>query len=407
MGDKLQFKKLNVVPWLLKMTLLVAGIKAAVDLYLGWRISRAVELINPHSSSFWSWMIIVLFLLFYVLPVSGLLQYLISSDVDLLTYPKPIFYLFWGGFAFSFQVLIWIVGLDLVKLLVNYGVGINASFVDRGYGILVVGIAVLTLSYTATKMYLDTTRIEVERVELKIENLPPDLEGFKVVHISDIQADRYTGEQEIKRYIEQVNAQEPDLVVFTGDLISYGTRYIDMAAHQLSDIDARYGVYFVIGDHDYWAGTEHVKLALQKHKIPILDGKNVDVGVDGNEVRLTGLTNVYSRKAPASEVRRLLQDTTGARVKILASHQVSDLLINTALANGYNLILAGHTHGGQIRVPFFFKMFSASDFETSYIKGQYWLEKTLLNLNHGLGFTLAPVRYNAPPNVTVIQLMRD
>lgn len=395
------------MPWLLRMTLLVAVIKAGVDLYLGWRITRSLNFFNPKSRPWWKWIPAGIFFLFYLFPLTGLIHYAIGFDVDVLSYPRMMVYLFWLGFAFSFQVLVWIVILDILKITANKGIGIYSRLINRWYGVLVIGFSIVILLFTGIKMYRDTTSIETNKVEYTVKDLPDELEGFRIVHISDIQADRYTPEKKIERYIELINKQRPGIVVFTGDLISYGTRYIDMAAHQLSKIEASHGVYFVIGDHDYWAGVENVKEALREHNITILDGKNTIIKEGGTGIRLTGLTNVYSRNVPVTEIKQLTRDSTETPVKILASHQVSNLLVEHAAGNGYDMILAGHTHGGQVRVPVFFKKISASNFETEYIQGVYYEKDMLINVNSGLGFTLAPVRYNAPANITVIELKRD
>lgn len=91
----------------------------------------------------------------------------------------------------------------------------------------------------------------------------------------------------------------------------------------------------------------------------------------------------------------------------MASHQVSDLLVTRAQQNNYALLMAGHTHGGQVRVPFFGKTYSASDLETPFISGQYKEGDLFINVNEGLGFTLAPVRYNVPPSITFIELTNE
>lgn len=392
------------MPWLLKMTLIVAGIKTAADLYIGWSLTRALNFLNPQSGSTWAWAVGGVLLLFYLLPLIGLVHFATGSDVNLLSYPRPLFYLFWGGFAFSFQLLTWVFITDILKIAVNSSLGINAPFIDQGYGMLVVGLSVVMLFYTSIKMYSHTTSIRTENVEYSIEGLAPELEGFKIAHISDIQADEFTDEGKIARYIDRLNEQEPDMIVFTGDLITSGTRYVRTAARQLGRAEAPYGTYFVVGDHDFWAGKEHVKGEVEQFDVRTLDGGNVMIEADGAEILLTGITNVYSRNAPPSEVRELTGNPTDASVKILASHQVSDLLVDNAAANSYSLILGGHTHGGQVRVPVFFKKVAASNFETDFIQGQYYEKGMLININNGLGFTLAPVRYNAPANISIIEL---
>lgn len=402
MGRKYKEKK-KIVPWLLKMTLLAATIKAAVDLYLGWRIVRAFDYLSPASSTLWGWGVAIFLLLFYLFPLSGYLQYVMAGNVDVLTYPKSLIYLFWAGYAFSFQVLVWIVAADVIKLLANAN-GVNAPIVDQVYGMLVIGVSIIVLLYSGYKMYSDTTQIKTETITYSTEGLSSDLQGLKIAHITDIQADRYTGQQDIADYVEQVNAQKPDLIVITGDLISYGTDYVDLAATELAALEAPRGIYFVVGDHDYWAGTDSVTAPLRQRGIQILEGKNAHIQVGKSTLRLSGLTNVYSRKAPLNEIKKLTHDTTKADLRVMAAHQVSASIIDECIAQNYNMLLAGHTHGGQIRVPVFFKKLSAPDFETKYVRGTYYEGDMLININNGLGFTLAPVRYNAPPTISIIEL---
>ncbi|MDZ7689973.1 MAG: hypothetical protein U5K69_02265 [Balneolaceae bacterium] len=114
---------------------------------------------------------------------------------------------------------------------------------------------------------------------------------------------------------------------------------------------------------------------------------------------------MYSRTAPLEEIKAVTRDTANqAALRVMLSHQVSVSIIEQSVEANYDMLLAGHTHGGQIRVPLFFTKFSAPDFETQYVAGQYYRGDLLININHGLGFTLAPVRYNAPPNITVIEI---
>ena len=388
------------------MTLLAAVIKAAVDLYLGWRLVSAADLLHPASGTLSFWLIILALLLFYLFPAAGFTQYLLGGNVNILTYPKWMIYLFWFGFAFSFQVLVWIVGADLVKLTLNAN-GINAPFVDRAYGLLVFGCTFLVLLYSAYKVYADTLHIETDQFVYQAEGLPEELENFRIAHITDIQADRYTGAEQVAEYVRKTNEQSPDLVVITGDLISYGTDYVTMAAEALADLEAPYGVYFVVGDHDYWAGTDHITGPLRSVGINILEARNEIIRVGNSRIALSGLTNVYSRTAPLEEIRSVTQDPAvgKADVRIMLSHQVSDAIIAACREQQYHLLLAGHTHGGQIRVPLFVTKFSAPDFETGYVQGRYRRDQLLVNVNNGLGFTLAPVRYNAPPNISVIDLV--
>src|SRR5699024_6844786 len=164
--------------------------------------------------------------------------------------------------------------------------------------------------------------------------------------------DEYTGAAEISRYIKKVNELQPDVVVFTGDLISYGTDFIAMPAHALAQTRATYGFFAVIGDHDYWAGVDNIRTAYQKNSSPLLRDENEFIVVDGDSLLLTGITEVYSKQIAPDSLQQLVREYEQVPLKIMVSHQATPQLVHAAQQYGYEMLLAGHTHGGQIWVSF-------------------------------------------------------
>ncbi|WP_211359409.1 metallophosphoesterase [Fodinibius salinus] len=313
-------------------------------------------------------------------------------------------YWFWFGLVFVFQLATWIILADIGKLISRFLVA-DTALVNRWHTRVVFGLFLLTFLFMGWKTYKDTTQIVTDELSIAIDDLPASLKGFKLVHISDIQGDEYTGRKEIARYVEAVNATNPDLIIFTGDLISYGTDFIAMSAQELGKVRATYGTIAVVGDHDYWAGTPNIEQALANEGIPLLQNQNQKFSSDGDHtVRVTGITEVYSKTSDPEVVDSVTNNAGGAALKIFASHQVDDDLVAEAQQNGYDMMLAGHTHGGQIRVPFFGMGFSAAERETKYVSGLYHKNKLPIHINNGLGFTLGPIRYDAQPTVTVITL---
>lgn len=384
------------------MTLLVTGFMAIAHLYLGWRLTKSAGFIFKRSGI--RWLPVLLLLTFYCLPITGVLLYGIQGHLDLLEIPKPITYWFWFGLVFSYQLATWIILIDIVKAGLHLWSNRDTGYINTLYARAAFLAMVVVFIFCGVKMYMNTTYIQNESIELEVKNLPEALQGLRLVHISDIQGDQYTGRKEIQRYIEKVNALEPDVVIFTGDLISYGTEFIEMSAEAFSKVEATYGTYAVVGDHDYWAGLSNVEPALESRGISLLRDENRTIDIGGSKLLLTGITQVYSKRAEAAKVRGLTSDTTHTVLRIMAAHQISDLLLNEAKDHNYRLLLAGHTHGGQVRVPLFGMTFSASERETEFVSGTYRRDNLLINVNNGLGFTLAPVRYNAPPAISVIEL---
>lgn len=391
------------MPWLLKMSSIVSLLMTPAVLYLTFRF---YTIGNQYLSKIWKLKIVLPIILgsFYLFPVSGIIDFYTTSTIDVMSYPKPIIYWFWFGLVFVFQLATWMIFADVLKLIGRF-VTENHNRINRIHAQATLFLFVLIFCYTGWKVYYDTTQIEIQNTTLSIEELPESLEGFKIAHISDIQGDRYTGRNEIARYIRKVNEQNPDLIIFTGDLISYGTDYIKQSAEEFGKANAKYGTIAVVGDHDYWAGVEHVRKALNNEGIPLLQDENHIIKTDSKtNILITGVTEVYSKESDPQVVDSLTSSAKDLPLKIFASHQTEDHIIRSTKENNYDLLLAGHTHGGQVRVPFMGMNFSASEQETKYVSGLYREGSLPINVNNGLGFTLAPIRYNTPPNVSVIRL---
>lgn len=388
------------------MTLMVSMLMAPALLYLSFRLYNIFK--RLFSKKWWYKGLLPLVLgSFYLFPLIGLIDFYTTGGLEVLKYPKPLVYWFWFGLIFLFQLATWVIIVDLFKLAFQ-NIFPDNNRTDRTHAMAVTVLCVIVFFYTGYKVYSDTTSIETHEIKLQVDQLPKALNGFKIVHITDIQGDEYTGREEISNYIQEVNQQNADLILFTGDLISYGTEYIKQSAEELGKAQATYGTIAIVGDHDYWAGVEPVEKALKKEGITLLQDENFTIEVDSvANILITGVTEVYSKSSDPEVVESLAGSTQKASLKIFASHQVKEHLINSAQDNGYDMLLAGHTHGGQVRVPFMGMDFSASERETKYVSGLYWEGELPINVNNGLGFTLAPIRYGAPPEITVIKLKTE
>jgi predicted MPP superfamily phosphohydrolase len=386
------------------MTLVVSLLMAPAVIYLSYRLFHTSKKI--YSDRGWLKLILSLFVWsFYLFPLIGSFDFYITGGIEVLEYPKPLTYWFWFGLIFVFQLVTWVLIVDVVKFASRFFTE-DKKMVTRIHSQVIFILFAGVFIFTGLKLYHDTTTITTQEIELPLEELPEALHDFKIVHISDIQGDEYTGKREIARYIQKVNVQNPDLVIFTGDLISYGTKFIKMAAKELGATEATYGIVAVVGDHDFWSGVEHVEKALEEQGIPLLQDENYPVQIDSTtSVLITGVTEVYSQHSDSRIVDSLTSNAKNHALKIFASHQIVNHLITSSQKNNYNLMLAGHTHGGQIRVPFMGMSFSASERETEYVSGLYQEGDLMINVNNGLGFTLGPIRYNAPPMVSVIHLV--
>ncbi len=272
---------------------------------------------------------------------------------------------------------------------------------------LIIGFFIL---YIPIRIIYDYNAVSIRKVEYKKENLPPQLDNFKIVFISDIQADHYTDEGRLRKYLDKVNSLNPDLILISGDLITNGPDYIELSAREVGKLKAKYGIYSCVGDHDNWAyrndyarSLTEVKSALNYHGVQMIDNAIKTIVVDSTEIAITLITNTYVETVPQNVLDSLSSNNEGD-FKIFLTHQPQEFLIGTAQKNNFDLFLAGHTHGGQITFVFPFVQLTPTMFETSYIRGDFWFDSMLMIINRGLGMSLAPLRYNSTPEITLIVL---
>ena len=136
----------------------------------------------------------------------------------------------------------------------------------------------------------------------------------------------------------------------------------------------------------------------------MIDNNKMVLGIDSSNIEVTFITNTYSEKINENVLDSLIQNSNKADLRIFLTHQPKEQLIKKANDGGYDLYLCGHTHGGQISFLFPFFHLSPTLVETSYMRGDYWLGDMMMVVTRGLGMSLAPIRYNSEPEITIITL---
>ena len=275
-------------------------------------------------------------------------------------------------------------------------------------------IVIFFLFYVPLRMIHDEYTVSIRIVEYKKKDLPEALNNFRLTFISDVQADRYTDKARLTKYINKVNSTHPDLVLVGGDVITSTPDYINEAAEYIGKIKSKYGIYSCVGDHDNWAyhneysrSLNEVESALKYHGIEMVDNGKRYINVDGSEIEITFVTNTYVERIPVNQLDSLADLNHKYALKIFLAHQPREFLVKAALKYNYDLYLAGHTHGGQITFLFPFKNLSPTLIETPYVRGDFHFtkengEKLLMIVTRGLGMSIAPVRYNSTPEITVV-----
>jgi len=349
---------------------------------------------------------LVLIIIFTYFAISG--AYVTAPQSRIIDY--LLIYPFWTFFILIIQCCLFFLPLDLLKLI-SYMVlrktRLNLIKIRSSLLFLIIGFF---LFYIPIRIIYDYVGVSVRIIQYEKQILPASLENFKIAFIADIQADHYTDERRLQKFINTVNSLNPDLILIAGDLITTGPDYIELSAREVGKLKAEYGVYSCVGDHDNWAyrkdyvrSLAEVKSALNYHNVQMIDNDIKKIKVDSAEIEITFITNTYVESVSQSVLDSLSTNSSG-NFKIFLTHQPRPKLITAAQKNNFNLLLAGHTHGGQITFVFPFIQLTPTLFETKYIRGDFWFGDMLMVVTRGLGMSLAPIRYNSTPEVTLIVL---
>ena len=321
-----------------------------------------------------------------------------------------LLYPFWTLILIIVQVCVLFVFVDILKLILSLILKKHKELFNQIAAKIFLLLVIIFVVYVPARIIYDYNTVDVRNIVYKNEDIPKQLNGFKIVFVSDVQADRYTDEKRLTRYIDAVNKANPDLVLIAGDVITSTPDYIATAAKYIGKIKSKYGVFSCVGDHDNWAyrqdysrSLREVEQALNNYNVKMLDNTVNYIKVDSSTIGITFITNTYVSDVPELTLQQLSKSNKGD-VKIFLTHQPQKFLINSTVKNNYNLFLAGHTHGGQITFLFPFIQLTPTLIETTYIKGDFYFSKTLAIIGGGLGMSLAPVRYNSTPEVITIVL---
>jgi predicted MPP superfamily phosphohydrolase len=245
------------------------------------------------------------------------------------------------------------------------------------------------------KSIYNATFLEVEKVDIKIDNLN---KKYKIVQLSDVHIGGLIDYKVIKGIVDRVNGLRPDVVVITGDLVDISLKYAMPSLKELQKLQSTYGTYFCVGNHEYIHGVDDIMDAVKSVGIRVLENENVYIGTENDGFNLAGVYDVMGYRVGhhKPDIVKALQNKKEGRPTILLAHQPR--YIDEVI--GVELMLSGHTHGGQI-YPFRILV----SLVQPYIAGLYQHDKTTqVYVNKGTGFWGPPMRLGTSCEITDITL---
>jgi uncharacterized protein len=242
--------------------------------------------------------------------------------------------------------------------------------------------------------------IEVVPIHLTIAHLDRAFDRFKVLQISDLHTGIYMPESRLARIIKLVNQQQPDAIAITGDFVSKHSHFnAEKLQQQLSQLQAKSAIVSVLGNHDHSRKIKLLKQTLAKSKIDNLDNQVYIIERGAKKLAFAGLDDPYWG---TPNLKKIINQLPEQVPTILLVHE-PDYIEKSAKTHKFALQLSGHSHGGQIRIPFFAPLVLPYG-GRKYFVGLNQVEDTFAYTNRGLGMTKFPIRIGSRPEITVFTL---
>lgn len=261
------------------------------------------------------------------------------------------------------------------------------------------GLGVSALGGWGYGTRIETQQLRLERVQIPIRGLPGGLDGLRIAWMSDFHLYPNTQLDLIERAIEMANGLDPDLVGLGGDYVLSTAESILELAPAFSKLKARHGVFAILGNHDHWRGVDLIHASLEREGIQVLRNSGLVLPIHGRKLYLAGTDDGWVRK---QDLAQAMADVPSDATTILLMHE-PDFADEFSQDPRISLQLSGHSHGGQVRLPFLGSPFNPP-YGRKYDMGLYTVGGMKLYTTVGIGVT-APIRLNCPPEVTEVTLV--
>jgi uncharacterized protein len=398
------------LPWTLRMTLYAFAIVILPYILVGWKLNSSLKSLFPEHKRLTKRIIITFFMLLNLLPFIILILF-ISGNISDYIYKETVSWFdylfvfpFWIGFLTIFELFFYFLALDFIQYILGKVYKDKKEILTNPLSYFRIILFALFFIYVSVTCYRDTYKVRIASYEVKLKNIPAELKGLNLALVGDVQIDRFTQKEKIDNFHTKLSQVDPDILLFAGDLVTRGTHFIPQGVDVMCNTEAKIDRVACVGDHDVWSSASMIANGLEKCGWTFLDNQHHIIEFRGRKILVTGITYVYSRRTNPGQLEELLQNAPPSDLKILLVHQPSQMVINAAEKHKYDIMLAGHTHGGQIVFkPFGFTL-TPTMFENSFYSGRYQLNALNLFVTNGIGLTMMPLRFRAPAEIQQIRI---
>ena len=239
--------------------------------------------------------------------------------------------------------------------------------------------------------------LAIERQQIYLRRLPNALDGLRIVQLSDLHYGPMVNPSHLERAIQAANDLRPDLIALTGDYISHDRSYAAPCAELVGRLHASHGVFAVLGNHDNWTDAELIADLFRAEGIRVLLNEGLRLDLRGESFWLAGVNDTM---VGLEDLPLALAGSSDDEVKLLLAH--NPIILRRAARAGVDLVLSGHTHGGQVTLrP---EKNRSGRPRRRLLRGLGRRGNTQIYVTRGLGTVVLPIRYGCPPEVSVLEL---
>lgn len=255
------------------------------------------------------------------------------------------------------------------------------------------------LIFILITLFIYSFFIEPDKLNVKHYKINDEaLKGIKILFVSDFHI-KPNQEKRLNKVVNIINAQQPDIILSGGDFV-YGhnekmTMPISDIVEQLKNVKTKYGFYTVLGNHDWWVNGENITEVLTANGIKVLANNNLRINLKGRNIYIAGVEDKTTR---TPDIYKALNGTENP--VILLSHSPD---VFPKVPEKVNLTLAGHLHGGQVRLPLLGAIIVPSSYGNKYSQGLIEENGKKMLVTKGIGNSILPVRFNCTPEIVVIE----
>ena len=252
-----------------------------------------------------------------------------------------------------------------------------------------------------TYSYFESRWVKITEVEIKSADIPDSFNGAKIVFISDIHLGPFLSANRLSRIVDQINGINPDIILLGGDYVFYYTKYVEPVFHEFGKLRSVYGIYAVLGNHDYYAGADLTKKMMAKNGINSCDNQYYWVKKGNDSIKIGGVGDLWEGTQVPENTFSGLKKSDFA---ILLTHN-PDYLENI-YTDLIDLTLTGHTHGGQVTLFGWWAPILPSEFGQKYRYGLIDSGKMKSYITSGIGTVTVPLRFFCRPEIVVLRLKK-